>query len=311
MGRESGLNVIANWLQCLLIGLGVCIVTGAPVAWAGDSFRLGIINERPDRPSNALKQYGRLHAYLRQRLGRDDIPVGDLVIARDLNEMIRLIDADEVDALLEGVMPTLSIQRQTGKLSPMTLTLLTWRKGQRHYHSVFFVRRDSPIDSLQALRGTSIAFESPRSTSAYFVPLATLRAEGLTVSAAEADRPDPNRIRYVFAGSELNQAYWVSSGRADAGAFNNGDWDRVPESVRRELRIIYRTRSLPRWLLSFADALAPRIRATVTDVLLEMHQNQDGRAALEEAEHIVKFEILTEEDRENLADWSNLHADRN
>ena len=27
-------------------------------------------------------------------------------------------------------------------------------------------------------------------------------------------------------------------------------------------------------------------------------------------QHIVKFEILTEEDRENLADWSNLCADQ-
>ncbi len=307
MDRRSGSNFIANWLRFLLIGLTLGAGASAHDASAESAFHLGIINERPDRPSDALKQYARLHSYLRQRLERDHIQVGDLVIAHHLNDMTRLIGRGEVDALIEGVMPTLSIQRRTRSLSP---ALLVWRKGQRHYHTVFFVRQDSPIDSLLALRGKTIAFESPRSTSAYFVPLATLRAEGLTVSAAEEDRLAPNTVRYVLAGSELNQAYWVSAGRADAGAFNNGDWDRVPESVRRDLRVIHRTRSLLRWLVSFSDALDPQIRAAVTDALLDMHQNPEGRAALEEAEQIARFEVLTDEDRENLAYWSKMLVDQ-
>lgn len=307
MDRRSGSNFIANWLRFLLIGLTLGAGAWAHDASAESAFHLGIINERPDRPSDALKQYARLHSYLRQRLERDHIQVGDLVIAHHLNDMTSLIDRGEVDALIEGVMPTLSIQRRTQSLSP---ALLAWRKGQRHYHTVFFVRQDSPIDSLLALRGKTIAFESPRSTSAYFVPLETLRAEGLTVSAAEEDRLAPNTVRYVLAGSELNQAYWVSAGRADAGAFNNGDWDRVPESVRRDLRVIHRTRSLLRWLVSFSDALDPQIRAAVTDALLDMHQNPEGRAALEEAEQIARFEVLTDEDRENLAYWSKMLVDQ-
>jgi phosphonate transport system substrate-binding protein len=62
----------------------------------------------------------------------------------------------EIDALIEGVMPTLALERQTGLLDP---ELLVWRKGQRQYVTVFFTRKDSSIQELQDLRGRTIAFE--------------------------------------------------------------------------------------------------------------------------------------------------------
>ncbi|WP_157174372.1 phosphate/phosphite/phosphonate ABC transporter substrate-binding protein [Thiocystis violascens] len=265
-------------------------------------FRLGVINERPERPSEAIAQYGPLNEYLRQKLNARGIRVGDLVIARDIDEIVQRIDAGDVDAFIEGVMPTLTVQKRTDKISPR---LLIWRKGQRQYHTVFFVRRDSPIDSLQALRGKTIVFESERSTSAYFVPRAVLRAEGLHVAPAERLGSTPAAVGYRFAGSELNQAYWVRAGRVEAGAFNDGDWERVPASIRDDLRIIDRTRPILRWLFSVVTSLEPWVQTAVLEVLTDMHRDPLGQAALDAAERIAKLEDLTDEDRANLAYWSN------
>lgn len=294
---------LANRTPLLAISL-VLVCTIWPFAAGAEAvFRLGVINERPERPSAALEQYGLLHDHLGQRLAGRGIRVGDLVIARDLNEMAALLDSGAVDALFEGVMPTLSLQRRTNRIAP---ALLVWRKGQRQYHTVFFVRGDSAIRDLQGLRGKTVVFESPRSTSAWFVPRVVLRANGLGLTPSEAGSPDPGSVRYLFAGSELNQAYWVQAGRAEAGAFNDGDWERIPLAIRQDLRLIATTPPVLRWLFSCSTSLEPWIRDAVADVLLAMHQDPDGRAALSAAEHIAKFEPLSAEDRAHLAYWSNL-----
>lgn len=162
--------------------LVVLLATFAFIGQAGEprpGFRLGIINERPERPDLALEQYGKLHAYLSERLRAQQIEVGKLIITQNLQEMRDRIARGEIDALIEGVMPTLVLERQTGLLDP---ELLAWRKGQRQYVTVFFTRNDSPIRELHHLRGRTIAFEAERSTSAYFVPRAALRAAGLQLT---------------------------------------------------------------------------------------------------------------------------------
>lgn len=290
-------------LLALLIGW-----TLAPPVLAAEALRLGVINERPDRPAYALELYGPLNAYLDARLKPLGMRMGDLVIARNLGEMAARIDDGTADALIEGVMPTLKLRRKTA----LDIQLLIWRKGQRQYHTVFFARQESPIQRLEDLRGKVLAFESPRSTSAYDVPRAALIETGLELAerpeagppaAKDRDAVDTDRVRFLFAGSELNQAYWVHAGRADAGAFNNGDWDRVPGSIKPELRIFHRTRPILRWLFSFARSVDPAARAELVEILITMDRDPQGRAALAAASRIAKIEPLTSADRANLAYW--------
>jgi phosphonate transport system substrate-binding protein len=288
----------------LLVGLTLCW----PVL-ALEPLRLGVINERPDRPAYALGLYGPLNAYLDAQLRPLGQRMGDLVIARSLDEMAVRISDGAVDLLLEGVMPTLKLRRRTGRID---VHLLVWRKGQRQYHTVFFARRESPIQRIEQLRGKVLAFESPRSTSAFDVPRAALIEAGLElaeqpvaepVAAEHSGAVDGDQVRFLFAGSELNQAYWVHSGRAHAGAFNNGDWERVPAAIKPELRVFHRTRPILRWLFSFAGPVDPALRAQLVEILNGMHQDPEGRAALAAASRIAKFEPLTSADRANLAYW--------
>lgn len=201
-------------------------------------------------------------------------------------------------------MPTLKLRQRTGR---MDIRLLLWRKGQRQYHTVFFARRDSTIERLDQLRGKTIVFESPRSTSAYDVPRLALMGVGLQLAAAigrgGSDRHSPRDVRFVFAGSELNQAYWVHAGRADAGAFNDGDWERVPKTIQSELRIFHETPPILRWLLSFTAVVDPDFRDAVVEILLSMDKDPEGRAVLQAASRIAKIERLTDADRASLTYW--------
>lgn len=269
-------------------------------------FRLGVVNERPDRPDHVLNQYEQLHLYLERELEPKGYKPIELVIARSLNEMVDLIINGKVDALIEGVMPTFKIEQRGGELEP---ALLVWRKGQRQYHSVFFVRKDSGITTLDNVRGKSIAFEAPRSTSAFFVPKAELQAAGVAVIPADTTERTLNSVYYMFAGSELNQAYWVHRKRVDVGAFNNGDWERIPPAIKSDLKIIHHTRPILRWLLSFTPSATIELQEAVIETLLSAHGDEMGQEALAQAEHIKKFERISSTDQENLKYWKNtLHS---
>ncbi|HRY14721.1 MAG: phosphate/phosphite/phosphonate ABC transporter substrate-binding protein [Candidatus Competibacteraceae bacterium] len=268
---------------------------------AGDVvFTLGVINERPTEPDFALAQYSKLQDYLNSRLQKAGIRVAPLMIARDVPEMANHLANQKVDAIIEGVFPTLNIERRIG---PLQTTLLVWRKGQREYHTVFFSRKEGPVATLADLPGRTLVFEAHRSTSAHAMPKAYLRQRGFTVIPAGGTAALDDAIRYVFAGAELNQAYWVLHGKGDAAAFNDGDWQRLPPPIQEQLRIIARTPPIPRWLFSFRPGINPELQIAVEKVLLNMHEDSTGREALQAASAIQQFERLTAADQNQLAEW--------
>lgn len=293
-------------LPALRLLLGILFVwPGHPqAADARTAFTLGVISERPDAPSMMLREYREMLDYLQDRLKAHRIPVGEIAVAADLEQMRDWIDQGRIDALMESLVATLTLERETGAIHP---DLIAWRRGQREYRTVFFSRSDGPIHRLEDLPGHSIVFESPRSTSAYFIPRLTLEHRGIRLSAAESEVP-PNEVSYLFAGSELNEAYWVQRGKADAGAFNDGDWERTPATVRKDLRIFHRTPPVLRYLWSFRAGLSPGVRESVRTALLHMHESDAGRAALARANGISRFESLKETDRAQLSAWRAMLA---
>jgi phosphonate transport system substrate-binding protein len=93
-----------------------------------------------------------------------------------------------------------------GAVEPLT----TWTSptGQAGYFSVLIVRADSPARSVEDLRGKTLAWADPNSTSGYLVPLATLR--GMDI--------DPARhfSRAVFSGGHEQSVLGVLNGNYDA-----------------------------------------------------------------------------------------------
>ncbi|HMQ13557.1 MAG TPA: phosphate/phosphite/phosphonate ABC transporter substrate-binding protein [Candidatus Competibacter phosphatis] len=286
----------------IAVGLLLWMTSVSGVQGASDDavFALGIVNERANEPDFALAQYSKLRGYLNQHLQTVGIQVAPLVITRDIPEMADRLKAEEVDAVIEGVFLTLELEERGGHLQP---ALLAWRKGQREYHSVFFSRKDGPIAALADLLGHILVFEAPRSTSAYAAPKIFLKQKGFTLVPADQNIIPNDAIRYVFAGAEINQAYWVLYGKGDAGAFNDGDWERLPPPLREQLRIIAQTPPLLRWLFSFRQGVSPEIRKAVETVLLNMHEDPAGREALLAASNIKQFERLTVQDQDRLAAW--------
>lgn len=82
--------------------------------------------------------------------------------------------------------------------------------GETGYYSVVFVRADSPFQRVADLRGRSLAFADPNSTSGFAFPSYYLRRAGFP--------PDQFFGRTGFSGSHEQSVIAVLNGTYDAGA---------------------------------------------------------------------------------------------
>src|SRR5262245_41071492 len=171
----------ASWI--LLLGT----LAAAPPAPASDAaqpevtLRLGVIAEEPNEPGRMFDVYSPLLDELRKRLAPAGVAVGELVIARDLDDLSTRIARRGVDFVLESVFPRLALRDRSKNLEP---SLLVVRRGEREYRSVFFTRQESPIQSLADLKGRTLVLQAMRSTSAFALPRAELTLAGLKLVPA-------------------------------------------------------------------------------------------------------------------------------
>ena len=273
-----------------LLALLWCVVAGAQAATAvpvytstgPDNHHVLVLGRISDDPKAHYKQLRPLLDYVVPRMADVGIREGRILMARDAQQMTSYLRRGRVDWVTETSGTAMLLRTRAGA-RPL---LLTERGGVARYHSVFFARRDSGIDSLADLRGRSIAFQSIGSTSAYFVPAALMLGQGLQLEIllSPLDRPTPESVGYVFARSELNVAAWVHKGLVDAGVVSSQDWEdprRVPLSFHPDLAIIHRSSDYPRAVEMMRASLDPRVEARLREVLLQAEHDPAGRKAMQ------------------------------
>ena len=127
-----------------------------------------------DDPKAHYEQLQPLLDYVVARMHDVGITEGRILMARPAADG-QLSAAGRVDWVTETSGTAVALGQRSGA-RPL---LLTERNGVREYQTVFFVRRDSPIQRIQDLRGHRLALQNTASTSAYLVPVMTLLQEGL------------------------------------------------------------------------------------------------------------------------------------
>lgn len=240
-----------------------------------------VLGRISDDPGAHYEQLKHLLDYVVPRMADVGIREGRVLMARDAQQMQSYMRRGRVDWVTETAATAMMLAERAGAV-PL---LMTERDGVAQYHTLYFVRNDSPVRTLDDLRGRSIAFQNRFSTSAYYVPAVELleRGQRLEVLLSPMDRPAPDSVGYLFGRSELNISSWVHKGLVDAGVMSNLDWTnpkRVPPSYRRDFRIVRETPAYPRALEMVRGDLDARIAARLREVLLGAADDPDAREAL-------------------------------
>lgn len=177
----------------------------------------------------------------------------ELKLARDYTEAVGL--------LREGVTPIASLgdvtfteaQRKFGAI-PILKPLNA--QGEAFYRSIIIVPQDSPIRTLDDLKGKTFAFGDPHSTSGNLIPRYLLFQHGLTLFDLE---------EFVTLGSHDAVAKAVLKGRYAAGAVKDVIAQRYKEHGLRFLAESEPIPSVP--IVVRADA-SPALVAAVKKALL-------------------------------------------
>jgi phosphonate transport system substrate-binding protein len=94
-----------------------------------------------------------------------------------------------------------------GNVEPLVTNQET--DGSLGYHSILIVKADSPFKSLEDLKGRSMAWADPNSTSGYLIPLVSLRAAGF--------EPEKFFGKTLFSGGHEQSVLGVINGQFDSG----------------------------------------------------------------------------------------------
>lgn len=251
--------------------------------------QLGLVSEI--NKSAIEEQFRDFVRYVSRRIAPGAEAGAKVVIAPTPFELTRLLEQRRVDYYMESVYPTYTINYVHG--AGKTL-LRRWKGGQAEYQSLIFTKRDGGIKQLADLRGKTMIFEDPGSSSGYLMPKLFLSRNGYKL--VEKKGYDPNtagtEIQYSFAYLRSKLIEAVLTEQAAAGAISDDDYNGLDEKRKSALAILAHTERLPRHLLSVRRDLAPQLVGQLNDVLVAMHDDAEGQRILKKTDQTTKFDVL-------------------
>ena len=216
-----------------------------------------------------LDLYDRWAAYLGRRVGR---PV-QFVQRRSYREAMELIEIGEHDFSWICSFPY--VKYRASNLIGLLATPVF--RGQPLYQSYTIVQKDSPSQTMADLEGKVFAYSDPDSNSGYIVPRAVLRDMG--------KNPDSFFRHTFFTYSHTETIEAVAEKVADGAAVDSYVWeylDRHQPKLTAKTRIVQRSQTFGFPPLIYRTSVDPDLRQRMTDALMTMDYDPDGRKLLDE-----------------------------
>ena len=228
--------------------------------------------------------------YAARKLSPSGDTKGIVAVAPSAGQMMKLLEEKQIDFYMESPYPTYLINR----LGAAKLLLRRWKGGIAEYRSLIFTNKESGIARLEDLRGKIIAFEDPGSTSGYFLPKLFLLKKGFSVveKPGVGAKVSAREIGYIFADTDKNMVNLVLQKKVAAAAFSSDDFTNVDDPSKASISILGETESVPRHLVSVRKDLPEPVVKRLKEILLSMHQNEEGQKILRQTDGTTKFDPL-------------------
>ena len=240
-------------LRTLIGTLLVCLT--AAHASAQDVLRVSTIPE--EAASEQIRKFAPLVKYLERRLGMKVVfrPVSDYPAAVEalVNKQIEL-------AWLGGLTFVQADIRSGGKVIP-----ILQREEDTRFQSVFISKTGSGITQLTQLKGKTLTFGSPSSTSGHLMPRSYLLEAGID--------PEKDLSKLAHSGAHDASIAAVVSGRVDAAAVDMTVWRKFVESKRVDttrVNVFYETPSFYNYNWTIHADMPAELRAKIERAFLEL-----------------------------------------
>ena len=187
------------------IAAGASFALPAFADWKADYKELTFAVVPDENATGVEKRYAAFVEYLSKEIG---VPV-KLRIANDYAAVIEGQIAGNIHIAKYGPASYARAFMNGAKIDPFAMEVN--KDGTKGYYSVLYVKKDSPIKSIEDLKGKNLGLVDPNSTSGNNVPRYALDKMGI--------EPEKFFSNVVYTGSHENAIIALQQGQVDA-AFN-------------------------------------------------------------------------------------------
>jgi phosphonate transport system substrate-binding protein len=189
----------------LTISIGLVSVAGADWREQFKEVKIGILSGENER--DRIQRYTPFAKYMTKVLG---VPV-KIFTASSYAGVMQAMAADQIEFAFYGSSSYAGAWvEMKGNVVPLLTRVMD--NGSTGYFSVVVVRSDSPYKNLDDLKGKTLAFADPNSTSGYAVPYYNLKKLGYDPETFFGSIP--------FSGAHETGVLGVYNGQYDAAATN-------------------------------------------------------------------------------------------
>ena len=272
-------------------------LSSAASAEESSEFRIGILGG--ENAQDRLTAYGCLQDYTAEALGVDV----KLFAPADYAGVIQGLVGGTLDMAWLGASSYAATYLQNPDAVEPVLVKVNL-DGSIGYHSIGFARKDSGIDSIDAMEGKVFGFGDPNSTSGYLIPSIEIPQykDGVTMDSGDYFG------EVKFTGGHEQTIVAVNNGDIDGGvtwADGQGNWEDGYNSgaLRKavdaglvdmnDLVQIWKSNVIPEGPIVLRTALPDDVKATMTELVDGLHEKDQDCAYNVAAGETLGFQPVT------------------
>jgi phosphonate transport system substrate-binding protein len=208
----------------------------------------------------------------------------DTFVGSDYNGTIEALRNGHVDVALLGPFSYVLATTQA-PVEAFAVTVIA-RTMQPSYKSIIIARSESPISSLETIKGRTFAFVDPGSTSGYMVPAAAFVTAGIT--------PEKDLGKVMFSGGHDATIVAVGEGKVEAGAVADRIYERGCAKGLADcskLKIVWTSDPIPNDPLLYRKTLPEDTKKAIRDAFYSIKNLPFGEMGT-----VARFDPATDKD---------------
>lgn len=250
---------------------GLALTGGQSRAAMPSQFRIGLLGG--ENTQDRLARYDEFQKLLSQHLR---MPV-KLFPAADYAGVMQGIAAGQLEAAEFGASGFAGAWLDCKCIEPVVVP--QEKDGSTYYYSVMVVRADSGIKSLADMKGHSLAWADPNSTSGYLIPSATLKTKGINLAdGAYFTKTGFSGGHEQGVVAVLNKQYdaavtWTSGQGEKSEGYTRGNLRTMVDRKllkMSDINIIWQSGKIPNGPWAIRTALPAELKASFRDFLLDL-----------------------------------------
>lgn len=218
-----------------------------------------------ENPEALAPDADKLAEYMTEKTGIES----EVFLPTSYASVVEALRSDNADVAYFSGWPYLVAHRE----AEVELIAAEERNGNPFYHSQWYVMKDSDIETVADLKGKTISFTSPTSTSGYLFPLAKVIEDS---EMKTGDDPKKFFSEVIYAGGYEQSLMALVNGRVDAAAASDYAFDEyLSDEQKGKVRILSKQGPVPTHGIAIRSELPDEVKQKIKTAIMDLNKPEN------------------------------------